>query len=157
MKKKLILFSFLSLFCLSTLTANAQSQQQNNTEQTCCSSDKKQKHEGKKGDKKCKGHKKGPRMNPFEGIELTAEQQQKIDKLKSDRKEKREQEKRDKADKRKKEREAFNKELESILTPDQMAQYNANCEKIAAKKKEHKKNKDNKGPKDNKGDKKDKK
>lgn len=131
MKKKLILLSFLSLFGLTTLTANAQNPQtQVKQQQTCCN---KEKCTGEV--KKAKKMQKGPKVNPFEGLNLTSEQQSKIDKLKADRKDKRDKDKKAQADARKKEREQFNKDLASILTPEQMAQYKANCEKIAAQKK----------------------
>ena len=154
MKKKLIAFSFLSLFALTAINANAQTEKPVvKQEQDCCV----KKGKCPKGDigkaevKKAKHFKKGPKVNPFDGINLTAEQQTKIDKLKADRKENRTKEKEAQADKRKKEREKFNKELASILTPEQMAQYNANCEKIAAKKEAKKEGKgDRKGRGDHK-------
>lgn len=140
MKKKLIAFSFLSLFALASINASAQTQQPTPEKGTACcvKKDKCKKGDFSKAELKKKKHfKKGHRPNLFEGITLTSDQQTKIDKLKADRKEKHNKEKQAMAANRKMEREQFNKELASILTPEQLAQYNANRDKFKAQKKEN--------------------
>lgn len=142
MKKKLIALSFLSLFGLATFTANAQTAEPKALqEQGCCKKDKKDKKDCADKKVKCVDKKKCLKNNPFEGINLTEDQKQKIEQLKADRKQQKEQDKKAAADKKQKDRDQFNAKLATILTADQMAQYNANCEKMKAHKK------DRKGPK----------
>lgn len=85
--------------------------------------------------------------NPlFNGITLSAEQQQKMKALKEKQREahkemrsqKKAENKKVKADRRaeyKKRNEAFEKEVEKILTPDQLKQYNANKAELKKEKK----------------------
>lgn len=141
MRKK-VLGLVMAALAISTFGAfAAQQTEQPKTEQQapCC---KEKKGDQKKGDKKGhkkgdkKGHKmaQGPKLNPFTGIQLTPEQQQKIDQLKADRKAKREAGKKADKEVRKAEREKFNAEVAKILTPEQYKIYQANCDSLKAKK-----------------------
>ena len=105
MKKKLIALSFLSLFGLATLTANAQTAEPKAAqEQACCKKDKKDK--GNCTDKKLKSADKKNclKKNLFEGITLSEAQKQKIEQLKADRKQQKEQDKKAVAEKKQKDR-----------------------------------------------------
>ena len=96
-----------------------------------CKKEGKKCHKGdKKDDKKFDKRAKRPQVNPFNGIELTPDQKQKIDQLKADRKAKREADKKAGKEARKAEREQFNAEVAKILTPDQYNQYQLNCDSI---------------------------
>lgn len=101
-----------------------------------CKKDKKDKKHCKKGERKgeCKG-KKGQRQNPFQGIELTADQQQQIDALRAEMKAAKEAGK--KADKEAKAeaRKQYDEKIAQILTPEQFTQYKANCDKMKDRKK----------------------
>lgn len=136
MRKK-VLGLLMAAMAISTIGAFAQSE--NTTETTVCTAQKGECQKEGKG-KKC--HKKGDRkakMNAFEGIELTQEQQQQIAQLKAECKAKKEA---DKAEKKKAKAEAraqFNEKVSQILTPEQYAQYKANCDSIKANKKSDKK------------------
>lgn len=150
MRKK-VLGLVMAALTISSIGAFAQNQTSDNKpacEQTSeC-------HKGKK-DGKCKkdgkkdGKKKGDRkhgdkvdgLNPFEGIQLTSEQQQKVDALKAERKAKMKAEKGKKeADKqaakeaRQQEKAQFDAQVAEILTPEQYTQYQSNCDSIKAKK-----------------------
>lgn len=125
MKKKLLVL-MLSAFAIGTVSMSAQTQQcdPQQKEVKCC------KGEGK-GDAKCakgkKGH--GPRFNLFEGIQLTPEQKTQLDALKAQRKAKHEGDRKDMKEARQKERAEYASQVEKILTPEQFAQFKANCEK----------------------------
>lgn len=105
----------------------------NNCQQTenCCKKDGKK---GCKGDKKNgKGHKhdrKGMKpgkghFNPFEGIELTQEQQNALKAMRQDQKN------RDKAN-REEAMKQRDEKIQTILTPEQYQQYKQNVEKAKA-------------------------
>lgn len=131
MMKKKILALVICALGISTIGAFAQTEKKESckAKTECCKEHKGKKFAGK-GDKK-KGHAK---MNPFEGIELAADQQQKISDLRAQQKTNKEAEKKAAKESRKKAREEFNTQLATILTPEQMAAYNANCDTIRAKK-----------------------
>lgn len=131
MMKKKILALAICAFGISTIGAFAQTEKSEGgkAKTECCKEHKGKKFAGK-GDKR-KGHAK---MNPFEGIQLTADQQQKISDLRAQQKSKREAEKTAAKESRKKAREEFNAQLANILTPEQMEVYKANCDTIRAKK-----------------------
>lgn len=74
-----------------------------------------------------------PRFNPFEGIELTPDQQQKLDKLKAERKSRNEANKKATQEQMKQEQEEYTNSVISILTPEQATIYKANIEKRKAK------------------------
>ena len=99
---------------------------------SCNKSEPCKKKKGDHGDKKMK--KAGHKANPFAGIELTSEQQSKLEALKTEQKAKKEEQKKLDKQARAKEREAFNKEVEKILTPEQFKVYQANCDSLKAKK-----------------------
>lgn len=104
-----------------------------------CKKDSKDCKKGKDGKRKFDGKRERPnRMNPFTGIGLTAEQQQKIDQLRAEQKAKSESRNKESKEARKKDREAFNASVEKILTPEQYAKYKANCDSIKAHKQKHK-------------------
>lgn len=170
MKKK-TLGLVMALLTIGSFSAFAQSETSNKTncttEQSCtASSEKECKKEGKKkckeNKKECKKNKdckkKGERVkgegdqakkkmqkNPFNGIQLTPDQQQKIDNLRAERKSQKEANKEarknltpeERKAAKKQAREQFNAEVAKILTPDQFKQYEENCKKA----KEGKKNK----------------
>ncbi|MCM1319872.1 MAG: hypothetical protein NC217_05775 [Muribaculaceae bacterium] len=69
---------------------------------------------------------KKDRLNPFQGIELTAEQQAKLDNLKKKDAEQRDKNKEKVAKERKERMEKHDKEIKNILTPAQYQQYEAN-------------------------------
>lgn len=145
MKKKILGFT-LAAMALSIASVNAQNpgstseaacqEQVVNQKPECCKNKKDGKHK-KDGVKADRIDHKGPRFNPFNGIDLTPEQQQQIDKLKAERKEQRKQNKdADKAAKKEaqaKEREAYEAELAKILTPAQFATYKSNTENLKAR------------------------
>lgn len=128
MRKK-VLGLVMAAIAVSTFGAFAQSQPSQS--QVAC-----EQVEGKcpkaKKDKKCKGDSdckrgKKDRFNPFEGIELTAEQQQKIDQLRAERKANKENAKKAKKEARAQEKKQFDEKMAQILTPEQYAKYEANC------------------------------
>lgn len=97
-----------------------------------CAKAKKECRNGKKnhcGNNDRKDCRKKEKCNPFAGIELTPQQKAQVDKAKEQRKEKM-QSARDKMKKEAlKANENFKKELKKILTPEQMARYEANTAK----------------------------
>ena len=103
---------------------------------------KKVKKDGKNFKKEHKGHdSKMSRINPFDGIELTAEQKQQIEALKAERKakmgkekDKREAQKKAAKEARAQEKMEFDKKVAQILTPEQYAQYQSNCQSIKTNK-----------------------
>ena len=144
MRKK-VLGLFMAAIAVSTIGAFAQNDNQQTREQIkkeCC----KEKKECTK-DKKCKkDHKmregKKEKLNPFAGIELTAEQQKQLEQLKADRKAKREAAKETKKQAFEQERKAFDAEIAKILSPDQYKQY----ESTKANMRAHKKDKAKRNP-----------
>lgn len=136
MKKKILGLVMVSLV-IGTFGAFAQNETKcNNTscEQTekKCHGDKKQKCHG---DKK---HDKKQSVNPFTGIQLNAEQEQKINDLKAERKANKEAQKKANKEARSAEKKDFDAKVAAILTPEQYSQYQANCEKIKSQKKDRK-------------------
>lgn len=128
------------------MTMNAQTNNSvKNAETGCCQKQEQCcKNDGKKCDKQAKkdGQKKGDmsrrggkeRFNPFQGIELTADQQAKLQNLREERKladqKKSEDRKAEKAEQKKQ----FNEKVKSILTPEQYAQYEKNMAQKADQK-----------------------
>lgn len=143
MRKKILGLS-LAMFALTSISAMAQNQEEvtvinANQETICCVKENNDKC--KKTDKKdCKAKagkidKKGnKKFDLFRGIELTEVQKAKIKNLKESMKASRKAEKEAKKETRAKERENFNAQLATILTPEQMAQYNANRDSLKVKK-----------------------
>lgn len=86
----------------------------------CKKDGKKLKKDGKKGNARMQ------RMNPFDGIQLTAEQQAKLDALKAERKASKEAAKKASKEARQAERKQFDEKVAKILTPEQYAQYEKN-------------------------------
>lgn len=82
--------------------------------------------ECKKRQHGCKDKKQRCRKNPFEGIELTSSQREKIDKVNASQKSKREKMAKKFTEERQKLRESYVKNLRKILTPEQMARYEDN-------------------------------
>lgn len=134
MKKK-ILALVIGALAFSTIGAFAQSETSQKTpvqkEAKCCK-EKKDKDGHHNGKDRKKGH--GERINPFDGIQLSAEQQKKIEDLRAERRSQREADTTKAKEARKAQREEYNKKLTEILTPEQMAQYKTNCESIKARK-----------------------
>ena len=136
MMKKKVLALVVCALGISTIGAFAQTESaqksEQKTEQCCKSKEGKKQHKGDfaKGDRK-----KGDRgkLNPFNGIQLTADQQQKISDLRAAQKTQREADKKMAKEARKQEREKFNAEVGKILTPEQMTIYNENCKALKAK------------------------
>ena len=145
MKKK-VLGLLLGAMAISTFGAFAQTEQQpdnkkcEQTSHKCCKANK-DKKDLKKGD--VRKDQKGA-FNPFEGIVLTAEQQQKIDNLKAERKAQKEAAKKERKEANAKERKEFDKKVEEILTPEQYKQFQSNCEKFKGKNKDFKRKADTK-------------
>ena len=145
MKKK-ILAVVLAAFTFGFVSANAQNDNGNSVkqEQTCnegkkCCKDKKEgkrggKKDGKKGGRHEAAKVKAERMNPLYGIELTADQQKKVDNLRAERKAKKEQSKQLAKEERQKQNEAYDAEMKKILTPAQYEQYQANKVKMQERK-----------------------
>lgn len=137
MRKK-VLALVMGALAISSIGAFAQTQvkEAETVKKECC-----KKEEGKKCDKKDKKDRKvkKQRANAFEGINLTAEQQQQIDQLRTAQKAKMEASKKESREAKEKQRSEFTAEVEKILTPEQFAQYKANTEKIRTAKKEMKK------------------
>lgn len=141
MKKKVLGFVMAAL-AISTIGAYAQTPAQECTSteqcQKTCNKDKKDKKDRKSGMRKGNPD----RMNAFEGIELTADQQTKIQKLRAEQKANRmadkEAKKAAKKEAKEQSRKEYNEAVAKILTPEQYAQYQANCEKMKAQKKEKK-------------------
>lgn len=122
--------------------------------QKCCKADKAGKHgkfdkagkHGKAGKGDRKFGKKGDfKKAAFEGIELTPQQQVQFDnlsqkqheksaKVKADAKKAKEKAKADKKKKSLKNREAYEKEVKKILTPEQYAKYQENVKALKARK-----------------------
>lgn len=80
------------------------------------------------------------KSNAFAGITLTPEQQKKVDQLRQSSKESVKKQKQKLAEQRRKERADFDKKMEKILTPEQMAAYKANRAKADAAKSKRAKN-----------------
>ena len=151
MKKTILALAF-AVISLGTISAFAQTessapQQCEQTQKPCC--------KGEKGKKK-HGDRQQSRVSPFQGIELTAEQQQQIDKLRAERRAKADEAKKAKKEAKAQERSDFDNAVAQILTPEQYAQYKANCDSIKAKRgkavgkaKAHKKG--NKGKREGRG------
>ncbi|MDE6268127.1 MAG: DUF1682 domain-containing protein [Muribaculaceae bacterium] len=131
------------------MTMNAQTNNSvKNAENGCCQKQEQCcKTDGKKCEKEAKkeGHKKGDmrhggkeRFNPFQGIELTADQQTQLQNLREERKladrKKSEDRKAEKAEQKKQ----YNEKVKSILTPEQYAQYEKNMAQKADRKSHHK-------------------
>lgn len=139
MRKKAIAL-FMGALLFSTIGAFAQTENKGNNitcEQTSeCCKNKKEKKDHKKGNKK---HGQKARFNAFNGIELTAQQQQQIDALKAERKAKKEADKKQNFEQRKKDKEEFDQKVSKILTPEQFALYKANCDSLKVKKEKMKK------------------
>lgn len=141
MKKK-VLGLVMAALAISSIGAFAQNDAQQNRAQTqkeCCKEGK-----GKKGKKECKGDKsrKGAQSNKaFEGIQLTADQQQKIEELKANRKANIEKLKATQKNAYEQERKNFDNELAKVLTPEQYKQYESNKAAISARKQEKMKKK----------------
>lgn len=134
MRKK-ILGLVMAALAIGTVGAYAQTESQCSSA-SCTSTEKQCKKE-----KKEKCHKKGPRqerVDPFTGIQLTQEQQQKLDNLKAERKAKKEAAKKEEKQAKAAEKKQFDAQVAEILTPEQYNQYKANCETIKAQKKEKK-------------------
>ena len=130
MRKK-VLSLIVAAMTIGTLGAFAQSETTNPTcekaTSECCIQGNKEfkgKHDGKR-----KFDKKRKDFNPFEGIELTAEQQQQISALKEERKAQKEADKKAKKEACAQQKKQFDEKVASNLTPEQYAQYQANCEK----------------------------
>lgn len=129
--KKLLLALSLLISGSSAITAFAQT---NNacstapTEKSCCKADKKKcdKKEGRHDKKKCN--------KLFKGIELTADQKAKLQSLKESQRKEFEKDKQKMREQREKRMDARDKELSKILTPEQMAVYNANKAEMKSKK-----------------------
>lgn len=89
---------------------------------------------GEKCGKKTKSARLKGKRNAFAGIALTPEQQKKIDNLRQSSRESIKKQKQKLAKQRRKERADFDKKVEKILTPEQMAVYKANRAKSDAAK-----------------------
>lgn len=158
MRKK-VLGLVMAAMAISTIGAFAQTEVQNTKaacEQTAanCNKDKGDCKKGKKGAKGDFKKGKKERVSPFAGIQLTETQQAQIDALKAERKADKEKAKKADKEARAEAKKQFDTKLAQILTPEQYAQYQSNCEaKKAAKKdkmqkkvkKMHKAGKDIKG------------
>lgn len=142
MRKK-VLALVMGALAISTIGAFAQNETNCTAPQQkeCCKEKKDCKKEGRKAEKRA--HK--DRLNAFEGINLSAEQQQQIEALRSENKAQREAIKKATKETVQKQREDYMAGLEKILTPEQLAQYKANVSNMKAdkrkdfKKKAHKK------------------
>ncbi|MCH5213558.1 MAG: hypothetical protein J1E97_00090 [Muribaculaceae bacterium] len=140
MRKKVLalalgMFAFCSIGAMAQTEASASAKQQT---EKCCKSEKGEKKDCKKGDKKGdkkhgKRHGEG-RMDPFAGIQLTPAQMEQLEQLKAEQKKQREADKKDKAAAREQSRKAYSEKVAQILTPEQLAQYQANCDSIKANK-----------------------
>lgn len=84
----------------------------------------------------CKRKPECCRRNPFDGIELTSAQKEKLDKANASRKNKRQKMDEKIKKERQKMRSDYMKDLEKILTPEQMTRYKANIEAAKARKAE---------------------
>lgn len=138
--KKTILTLALAILTLSGANVMAQSvsaQQNDKTEQCAkkgkcdkAKKDKCDKKDCKKGEKGNKPGRKGPKApkgdNLMQGITLTTEQQQKIDKIKADTKSEFAKIKEDTQKDRDKVMEKSRKEIEKVLTKEQRVQYESN-------------------------------
>ena len=139
MRKK-VLGLVMATLAICTTGAFAQSQTQqtgNNVQKECCK-EKKGKKGGKEGKKVKDGNKaerKQGRTTPFTGIELTADQQQKIDKIQADRKSTQEKAKEEKKAAKEQERKAYDQQIAQVLTPDQYKIYESNKANMRAHKK----------------------
>lgn len=132
MRKK-VLALVMGALAISTIGAFAQ------TETTTCAPQQKECCKNKEG-KECKRDKDGKRgekkmrLNAFEGITLTAEQQQQIDALRKDQRAKREAEKQATKEAKQKSFKEFDEAVSKILTPEQYQQYQTNRESMKIKK-----------------------
>ncbi|MDE7385711.1 MAG: hypothetical protein K2N28_01085 [Muribaculaceae bacterium] len=126
MKKKFMAVAIALIgtcMAISAQTPTTTNDNNTQTEQTCCKKNGKGEKHNRKGMKPGKGHK--GHFNPFEGIELTQEQK---DAMKAMRQEQQANAKanREEAMKQRDEK------LQTILTPEQYAQYKQNVEKAKA-------------------------
>lgn len=156
MKKK-VLALVVAVLALGSTSVFAQSQSQSCPPQQkeCCKDKKDKKDRKDKKDKK--GNKK--HGNPFEGIQLTPEQQQQIDNLRAEQKAQKkanreagkELSKEARKEAKTKARQEFDAKVQKILTPEQYAQFKKNCEAQKAKKEMKKKDKKERAGKKDKG------
>lgn len=102
-----------------------------------------------KGDGKMKKCKK----NPFAGIELTADQQAKLDQLRDKGREAEMKVKQDAREKKAKMREDFDNEVKKILTPEQWTKFESNKAEMQKSKKDSSNKHDGKGKKGSKKEK----
>ena len=127
MRKKL-LGLLMAAFAITSISAFAQAPANNETA-PCCQN--KPAKNGKKGDRM--KFKEG-KTDLFEGIQLNDNQRQQIDQLNAERKAAKkaakEAAKNAQKEARTQERETYNDSLAKILTPEQFAQYEANCKEM---------------------------
>lgn len=144
MKKKLLAL-VMGALVLGSVNVMAQSEPKAAKVEAQCTKAKEVKRDCKKGERRD--------LNPFTGIQLTQEQQAQLDNLRQQRKDQKEEAKKAEKEAKAKNREAFNAEVAKILTPDQFAQYKANCDSLKARKMDGKKFKarEHKGKHDGKG------
>ena len=144
--RKNVLGLVLAALAFSTFGAFAQtetSETKARCEQVAADCKKGEKH-CKKGDKDCRkgkadGKKKrGMKGDAFAGITLIPEQQQKVDALRAERKAAKEKAKKERSEAKAQEKKEFNEKLATILTPEQYAQYQANCDSLKARKQQMK-------------------
>lgn len=136
MRKK-VLGLVMATLAICTTGAFAQSQTQqtgNNVQKECCK-EKKGNKEGKKAKDGNKAERKKAHISPFTGIELTADQQQKIDKIQAERKSTRDKAKEDNKAAKEQERKAYDQQIAQVLTPDQYKIYESNKANMRAHKK----------------------
>lgn len=105
-----------------------------------CKKAKGDRHKGIKGDKKFrkdgrKAEKRDGKANPFEGIELTAEQQQQLDALRAERKAQKDAVKEAGKEAKAQQQQQYDEKIAQILTPEQYNQYKANREGLKDRKK----------------------
>lgn len=161
--KKLIMSCAIALLSLSAINISAANQEPskencqgktecvNNCDTPCQKDgnfDKKKGKKGKKGHKQCKDQKcnkdckakkccKGKKGNPaFAGIELTAEQQAKIDAINAKRKAAVEKSREELKKAIQKDHEAYNKEVKEVLNDEQRAIYDKNIAEMKARRAE---------------------
>lgn len=134
MYKKIFAIAVVALSSLS-LSAIAQGRPDDGK---CCKGDKQEQSSRPNFDKKDSKE----RMNPFQGITLTTDQQAKLDNLRKKEAEQRDKDK-EKMDKERKERmEKHDKEVKKILTTAQYQQYEANKQAMKQAGKDRKNDKD---------------
>lgn len=154
--KKILISCAVALLSMTAFSASAANDNNNGKEgcKTECvgkgSCDKNKDCKGKKGKKGKKGHKggkdcgrhgqqccKAKKGNPtFAGIELTAEQQQKIEAINAKRKAAVEKSRKELQKAIEKDREAYNAEVRKVLTAEQQLTYDKNVAEMKARKAE---------------------